>query len=127
MIVDTLGLPLRVLVQPANLSDKDGGLAVLRRLPCPSRLREVRADQGFDSPVLAHWCDQVLGAVLSVTQRDPTQKGFVVQRGRWVVERTFAWLGRYRRLSKDYEQCIQMSESFVYIAALHLLVRRLSR
>jgi putative transposase len=125
--VDSLGLPIRVLVHPANLSDKEGGLSVLKRLPCPSRLSEVRVDQGFDSPVLARWCEQVLGAELSVTQRDPTQKGFVVQRGRWVVERTFAWLGRYRRLSKDYEHCVQMSESFVYAAALHLLVRRLCR
>ncbi len=125
--MDTLGLPIRVLVHPANVSDKEGGHAVLKRLPCPNRLCEVRADQGFDSPVLARWCEQVLGARLSVTQRDPTQKGFVVQQGRWVVERTFAWLGRYRRLSKDYEQCVQMSESFVYTATLHLLVRRLCR
>lgn len=65
--------------------------------------------------------------MLSVTQCDPTQKGFVVQRGRWVVERTFAWLGRYRRLSKDYEQSVQMSESFIYVATIHILVRRLSR
>lgn len=127
LVVDTLGLPLCVLVQAANIQDKVGGQAVLRRLPWTPRLKEIRAEQGYDSPALAHWCEQVLGATLSVTQRDPNQKGFVVQKGRWVVERTLAWLGRYRRLSKDYEQSIVLSEGFVYVASIHILVRRLAR
>ncbi len=127
VLVDTLGLPIRVCVQAANIQDKLGGKAVLRRLPWTPRLAEVRVDQGYDSPALAHWCQQVLGAQLSVTQPDPNRKGFVVQKGRWVVERTFAWLGRYRRLAKDYEQVPLMSESYVYVASLHLLVRRLCR
>jgi putative transposase len=109
------------------VQDKLGGRDVLRRIPWTPRLTEVRTDGGYVSPALAHWCQQVLGCTLSVTQRDPTQKGFVVQQGRWVVERTFAWLGRYRRLSKDYEQSCQISEAFVYVASLHLLVRRLAR
>lgn len=127
LLVDTLGLPIRVVVQPANRQDKLGGEDALRRLPWTPRLREVRADQGYDSPVLAHWCRHILGVELSVTQRDPNQKGFVVQKGRWVVERTFAWLGRNRRLSKDYEQSPLMSEGYVYVASIHLLLRRLAR
>lgn len=127
LAVDTLGLPLRVQVQPANVQDKRGGRHLLQTVPWTPRLSEVRADQGYDSPALAHWCHQVLGAELSVTQPDPNRKGVVVQKGRWVVERTFAWLGRYRRLSKDYEQSTRMSEAFVYLASLHLLVRRLAR
>jgi putative transposase len=127
LVVDTLGLPLCVLVHAANIADKTAGKAVLRRVPWTPRLKEIRADQGYDSPALAHWCDQVLGAALTVTQRDPNQKGFVVQKGRWVVERTFAWLGRYRRLSKDYEQSTLLSEGFVYVASIHILVRRLAR
>lgn len=126
LVVDTLGLPMCVLVQAANIQDKIGGKAVLRRLPWTPRLKEIRADQGYDSPALAHWCDRVLGATLAVTQRDPNQKGFVVLKGRWVIERTFAWLGRYRRLSKDYEQSTLLSEGFVYIASIHFLVRRLT-
>ena len=124
--MDSLGLPVRVLVQVANIQDKVGGYLVLRRLPWTPRLVEVRTDQGYDSPALAHWCQQVLGAALKVTRRDPQQKGFVVQRGRWVVERTFAWLGRYRRLSKDYEQSTVLSAGFVYVASVHILVRRLA-
>lgn len=127
VVVDSLGFPLCVCVQAANIQDKLGGRDVLRRLPWTPRLREVRVDQGYDSPALAHWCEQVLGACLSVTQADPEQKGFVVQKGRWVVERTFAWLGRYRRLSKDYEQSVPMSESYVYLASIHLLLHRLCR
>lgn len=116
-----------VCVQPANIQDKLGGRDVLRRLPWTSRLSEVRVDQGYASRALAHWCEQVLGICMCVTQADPERKGFVVQKGRWVVERTFAWLGRYRRLSKDYEQSCPMSESYLYLASLHLLVRRLCR
>jgi putative transposase len=126
LLVDTLGLPIRVVVQPANIQDKLGGRDVLRRLPWTSRLETVRVDQGYDSPSLAHWCNQVLNCTLEVTPKT-AEKGFVVHKGRWVVERTFAWLGRYRRLSKDYEQNPWMSEGFVYVAALHLLVRRLAR
>ncbi len=125
--MDTLGLPIRVRVFPANWHDTDGGQRVLKTVPWTPRLTEIRADQGFDSPALADWCQRVLGATLSITQRDPTQKGFVVQKGRWVVERTFAWFGRYRRLSKDYEQNPLMSESFLCLAAIHLFIRRLAR
>lgn len=127
LLVDTLGLPIRVVVQAANLQDKQGAKAALRRLPWTPRLREIRADRGYDSPALAHWCRQVLDVQLSISQRDPNQKGFVVQKGRWVVERTFAWLGRNRRLSKDYEQSSLMSEGYVYVASIHLLLRRLAR
>jgi len=109
------------------LVDTLGGKAVLRQLPWTPRLNEIRADGGCDSPALADWCQQGLQATLSLTQPAPQQKGFVVQRGRWVVERTFAWFGRYRRLSKDYEQTNLLSEGFVYIASLHILVRRLAR
>ncbi len=127
LVVNTLGLPLCVVVHAANIQDKVGGKAVLRRLPWTPRLKEIRADRGYASPALAHWCQQVLGATLNITQRDANQKWFVVQKGRWVVERTLAWLGRYRRLSKDYEQSVVLSEGFVYVASIHILVRRLVR
>jgi putative transposase len=126
LIVDSLGLPLRVLLQAANISDKSGGRAALSRLPWTERLTTIRVDQGYDSPALAYWCQTVLGCTLEVSQPAAAQ-GFVVQKGRWVVERTFAWLGRYRRLSKDYEQSCTMSEAVIYIASIHLLLRRLAR
>jgi putative transposase len=127
LLVDSSGLPIRVVVQAANVQDKTGGKVVLRRLPWTPRLAEIRADRGYASPALAHWCQQVFGATLMLSQPDPERKGFVVQKGRWVVERTFAWLGRYRRLSKDYEQSLVISENFVYVASTHLLVRRFCR
>ena len=126
LIVDTLGLPIRVLVQAANISDVGGGRDVLRRLPWTPRLTTIRVDQAYNSPALAHWCETVLGCTLDVSQPADTSS-FVIHKGRWVVERTFAWFGRYRRLSKDYEQSCSMSEATIYIASIHLLLRRLAR
>ncbi len=65
--------------------------------------------------------------MLHIVRRDPNVKGFVVQPKRWIVERTLAWLGHYRRLSKDYEYLTRSSEAFVYLAMSHLMLRRLSR
>ena len=118
---------MRVLVQAANVQDRAGGRSVLELLPKNRRLKLVRVDQGYRSEPLATWCLKTLKATLSVSERDPQRKGFVVQQGRWVIERTFAWLGRYRRLSKDYEQSLLVSESLIYIASIRLLLRRLSR
>lgn len=127
LAVDTLGLPMCVMVQAANIQDKVGAKDLLKRLPWTPRLKELRADRGYASPALAAWCQHALQLSLSVTQPDPERKGFVVQKGRWVVERSFAWLGWSRRLSKDYEQSTLMSEGFIYLAFIHLLLRRLAR
>ena len=67
------------------------------------------------------------GLALSIIKRSDTAKGFVVLPKRWVVERTFAWWGRYRRLSKDYEQAVVMSEGFLYVASILTLLRHLDR
>ena len=127
MVTDSQGLLMRVVVQAANIQDRRGARDVLQRLSPNPRLREVRADQGYRSAPLTAWCRQHLNAQLVVTPRDPKTRGFVVQNGRWVIERSFAWLGRYRRLSKDYEQSPLSSEGFIYIAFIHLFLRRLSR
>jgi putative transposase len=65
--------------------------------------------------------------VLDIIKRSDSQRGFVVLPRRWVVERTFGWLGRYRRLSKDYEELPRTSEAMVYGAMIHLMIRRLAR
>ena len=76
------------------------------------------------------WVDKhrkkALGIVLEVVEREPGQKGFKVLPRRWVVERTFAWLGRYRRLSKDYERRTEISEGVIYIASIHTMLRRIT-
>ncbi|MCO5187241.1 MAG: transposase [Anaerolineae bacterium] len=82
-------------------------------------------DSGYDSPAADHLCKAWFGIEYEVVQREG--KCFVVQPHRWVVERTFAWFGKYRRLSKDYEYLPSVSGSFLYVASIYIMVRRLAR
>ena len=75
---------------------------------------------------LIDWVAEELDVCLEIVQRNDDMSGFVVLPRRWVVERTFAWLGRYKRLAKDYELCPEHSESMVYVAMSHILLRRLA-
>ena len=75
---------------------------------------------------LVDWVHETLNIVLDIVAREPDQVGFQVLPRRWVVERTFAWLGRYRRLSKDYEKCTLSSEGMVYLASIHTMLRRIA-
>ena len=110
----------------AGVQDRDGARLVLaklrRRLP---RLAAVLADAGYNGPIAA-WVQRTLRVALTLVHKAPGQRGFQVLPKRWVVERTFAWLGTYRRLSKDYEQNPASSEAYVYLAMTHLMVRRLA-
>jgi putative transposase len=126
LMVDSLGLVIRVLVHPANVQDRYAVRAALLRLPLSRRWARVVVDAGYDSPASAAWGQGMLGMSYEVVPR-AAQKGFTVQPRRWVVERTFAWLGKYRRLSKDYEALPTVSEALIYVASIHLLVRRLAR
>ena len=117
---------VRVLVHPANWSDKEGLPKLLRRVPLYSRWQRVIVDGGYASPALTHWCLLWFAIELLVIQ-SPAVKAFVPVPCRWVVERTFAWLGKYRRLSKDYEALPNVSEAWIYLASIHILVRRLAR
>ncbi len=126
-MVDTLGLLLLVTVHRAAIPDRDGACAVVQRLSeRVTRLRMIWADGGYAGALV----DLVLGLwgwVLEIVRRPTTAQGFVVLPRRWVVARTFAWLGRNRRLSKDDEHAITSSEAVVYIASIRLLVRRLAK
>ena len=124
--VDSLGLLLRVLVHPANWQDRKGAPALLARLSPAllTRLRQIVMDAGYRSQVLARWCEAHLGVAVHFVHH-LSQKGFVSLPGRWIVERTFAWLGKCRRLSKDYEQLPAVSETWVYLSMIHLMLRRL--
>ena len=124
LAVDALGLVIRVMVHPANWSDKDSARFLLQRVPLFDRWQTVQFDAGYDSPALVAWCQRWLGVQAEIVRRtQPT--GFAVMPKRWVVERTFAWLGKCRRLSKDYEQLPQTSEAWVYLAMSKLMLRRL--
>lgn len=117
---------MRALVHPANWSDKDGLRQLLRRVPIYERWQRVVVDGGYASPALANWCQTWFDVELIVVPRSDSKR-FVPLPCRWVVERTFAWLGKYRRLSKDYEALPEVSEAFIYLASVHILLRRLAR
>lgn len=89
------------------------------------RLQIIRVDQGYKDWFVA-WADEHCGLTIEVIEKPADQVGFVVAPKRWVVERTFAWLGRNRRLSKDYERLPENSESWVYLGSIHLMLKRLT-
>ena len=115
-----------MLVHPANEQDKVAAKWLLRRLPLWDRLKLFIFDSGYNSPALLSWCQRLFRVETEVTNRGK-QRGFAVQPKRWIVERTFAWLNRFRRLSKDYDQRPDVIEGFIYLAMSHLMLRRLSR
>jgi putative transposase len=116
-------------VHPANVQDVHGAKLVLRALRPKRRrprLRLIWADAAYDRPPLLAWARHVLGVGLEVVRKLADQRGFVPLPKRWIVERTFGWLGRYRRLSKDYEQAPASSAAWVHLAMIHVMVRRLA-
>lgn len=120
-----MGLIIGVIVHSAGIQDRDGAklvfLGFFRWMP---RISLVWADGGYAGK-LVEWVQQACGWTLEIVKRPDNMKGFKVLPRRWVVERTFAWLGRYRRLSKEYERFTETSETFVYIAMVRLMARRL--
>jgi putative transposase len=131
LLVDTLGLILMVVVHSAGIQDRDGAKLVLEKIKgCFPRLKKILAD-GIYNGGIAAWAMEFGGWLLELVRKPKPKKGskekkrFVVLKWRWIVERTFAWLGRYRRLSKDYERCPESSEAWIYVAMIHLMLRRL--
>ena len=126
ILVDTMGLLLTVVVHSADIQDRDGAKLVLDRVRnCRSRLHKIWADSIY-SGKLIDWVHNTYGWILEIVKRNKDVKGFQVLPRRWVVERTFAWLGFYRRLSKDYEVLTETSEAMIYAAMVRLMVRRLA-
>lgn len=128
ILVCTMGLLLNVAVTTANTSEKEGLRILLAGLydDC-SRLKVIRTDQGYRLGNTFKNCIlEAYNWVIEMVLRPKDQKGFVVIPKRWVVERTFAWLGNYRRLSKNYEVLDSSSESFIYMAMVDLMTKRLA-
>ena len=152
LLVDTEGLVLRAVVHQANIMDRDGVKLVLRpgvRSQVP-RLRHVWVDAAYNGKGKGKdWIEQTLGWTAQIVQHPPRYKkvwvpndippdqidwskylpppGFRVLPRRWVVERTFAWQGQQRRLSKDYERLCATSEALIYVTMIRLMLRRLAR
>jgi len=129
IIVDTLGLLLIVAVTSANVQDRDGAKLVIqelyRRFQDSWRLQLIWADGGYRGDLI-EWVKRISGWTLQIVEKLGDQVGFQVLPKRWLVERTFAWINRQRRLSKDYERLTDTSEAFVYIAMISLMLRRLA-
>jgi putative transposase len=127
LLVDTLGLILAVCVHSAGIQDRDGAKLLLEKATWFGWLRKIWADGGYAGSLLEWFKDHAHRQARSHRDRQETPSGFKLLPHRWVVERTFAWLGTYRRLSKDYEVKTGHSEAFIYIAASRLMLRRLAK
>src|SRR3954452_3329215 len=126
IVVDTLGFLIAVVVTAAKVQDYHGAPPTLRRAQesWPG-LQVVWGDGIYEKQWLIDWTRSECGWELQVVKRSDQEKGFKVVPKRWVVERTFGWLGRYRRLSKDYEKLPETSEAMIQMAMNHIMVRRL--
>lgn len=130
-MVDTLGLIMALVVHAASLQDRDGAKLVLAKLTGKSRgkklfprLKLIWADGGYAGQLI-DWVKHWGRWTLEIVKRSEDAVGFAVLPRRWIVERTFAWLGKYRRLSKDYETPSESSESMIRIAMINLMIHRL--
>ena len=128
-MVDTLGLIIAIVVHAASLQDRDGAKLVLAKLNEKRkgrrlfpRLKLIWADGAYAGQLI-DWAQHLGRWTLEIVKR--TDAGFAVLPKRWIVERTFAWLGKYRRLSKDYETLTESSESMIRVAMINLMIHRL--
>ncbi len=128
ILVDTLGNLLGVVVHPANLQDRDGAVLLLARVSgmLQRRLRCIWADGGYRGK-LSLFCGRLCQAILCIVSPPAQTTGFVLLPRRWVVERTFAWFGHFRRLSKDFERCPRSSEGWLWLADAIRLLKVLAR
>lgn len=128
IVTDTSGLLVGLVVHSAAVQDRDGAASVLRsivkRWPW---LRHIFADGGYAGPKLKGAMKRIGRFALEIVKRTDKAKGFEVLPRRWVVERTFAWLGRCRRLARDFERTIASAEAWILVANIRLLTRRLAR
>lgn len=125
IVVDTVGNVLEVVVHAASIQDYRGAKKVMRQVVDKvASLRKIWADRIYAYDGLMAWVRETLALILEIVERPDDHQGFVALPRRWVVERTFAWLQRYRRLSKDYERCLENSEGMIYIASIHTMLKR---
>ena len=123
-MVDTDGRPLELLVHPADVQDRDGAIPLLKQ----SRKRHPFVELAFaDSAYNSARVADATSIAIEIVRKFADQIGFAVHPRRWVVERTFAWLNRNRRLAKDFEATIKSASAFLYAAAVMLLARRIAR
>lgn len=129
VITDTAGWLVIAKVTAANIQDVFAGEQVLMKLRSRKksiiRLQKIFADGGYQGHLL-NWVRNKLHSEMEIIPKINNQKGFQVLPKRWVIERTFAWINRHRRMARDYERLTETSESFIYIVMIRLGLRRLS-
>lgn len=128
IVVDTLGLILAVVVHAADIQDYEGARRTISKLTGNSRrLKVIWADVAYGKGGLPQWAWETFGWTIQTVLRPFQAKGFVLLPKRWIVERTFAWLSRYRRHSKDYERSTDTSEAMIKTSMIHLMLKRLDK
>ena len=129
ILVDVLGLLIEVVVTKADVPEREGAKLLLGRAfqQHLERLALIWADGGYDGQPFADWVLEHCGWLVEIVKRNDDVKGFVVLPHRWIVERTFGWLYRFRRLSKDYEVLPETSEALIYAAMVRIMLQRLAR
>ena len=128
ILVDTLGIPISIYVTPADTHDTRGARCLLTGLKFfVPRLKKIWADAAYRGQELAAWCQATGEWELEVVERPAGTRGFSVVPRRWVVERTFSWISRNRRMSKDYERKVQISETLIQVAMIRLLIAQMGR
>ncbi len=127
-LVDTEGLPLRVIVHSAGVQDRDGAALVIDRIRQRFNWLElIWADAGYNARQVEAALAKQPALRVEIVKRPDGMKGFIVLPRRWVAERTFSWLGRNRRLAKDYENLAHTLAAFITLACIQLALRRLAR
>ena len=128
ILVDTLGLLLGIVVTPADTAERDGAQTLLQKTVAVfTWLRLLWVDGAYAGPVFAAWVANLRSTLeVQVVKRSDDAAGFKVLPRRWVVERTFAWLMRHRRLVRDYETTTTSAEAWAYIAMIRIQLRRLA-
>lgn len=125
-MVDTMGMLIGLWVHSADIQDRDGAKKLIQkiRFNCP-RLQKLWADGGYAGK-LVQWVENFTGWKMEIVKRSDTAKGFELLHQRWIIERTFGWLMRYRRLVRDHEFYPQTSENMIYMAMINLMLHRLA-
>jgi len=127
ILTDTIGLPVGMIVHPANVQDRDGAPELLASIrDAFPWLRHVFADGAYAGDKLKDALKDIGDWTIEIVKRSDAAKGFVLLPRRWVVERTFAWLNRNRRLAKDFEATVESAVTWLYIASVQLMSRRLA-
>jgi transposase len=127
ILVDTQGLLMEAIVHTAGIQDRDGGVLLMTSLfGLYPFLLKLYADGGYQGPEFQRALKKTLARVrIEIVRRCDQAKAFVVLPKRWIVERTFAWLGRCRRLAKDFENLNRKALAFLRLASIRLMLRRL--